>query len=391
MAKKKERKYTSARDRAEKQSSGFSASYLKVPDDVQIFKPKAGPHLLDILPFVAGTGNPWADEGNIHWERTYYAHRGIGANGDTYICPRMTAKEPCPVCEHRLKVMKEGDEDNEDLIRDLAPKQRQLFKVRNLKDPDKGTQLWDISYFLFGKVMDARLRNSDEEDEWDKFFFLEDGLTLKIGFAEKSFGGSTFYEVETIDFKPRKTDYDDDILDEFCLDDILLVPTYKTLKEVFMEAKSGPKDKDDDDDEDDPPVKKKRKPPVDEDEDEAEALAAKKAAKKKAREEAEEAEEEAEAAAARKAAKKKKAAEADDDGEDDEEAAAAARKAKRKAKLAAAEAEAEEEEAAEIAAAKKARAKKKAAAADDDEDDDPPKGGKKKKEDDKSWDDFDDD
>ena len=79
--------------------------------------------LIDILPYEAGEGNPWAEPGNLHWERTYYVHKGIGANGDTIVCPRMTAKEErCPICEARLKLMKEGDEDNEELIKDLSPK-----------------------------------------------------------------------------------------------------------------------------------------------------------------------------------------------------------------------------------------------------------------------------
>lgn len=262
MRKSETRRYTSARERAEKHSSGFTSTSLKIPDGVQIFQPKAGVMLIDILPFEAGKGNPWAEEGNLHWERTYYAHRGIGANGDTFICPRMVAKERCPICEARMKMMKESDEDNEELIRDLSPKQRQLFNVINVKDPGKGVQLWDISYHLFGKVLDARLRNSDEEDEWDKFFFLENGLTLKLGFAEKSFGGHAYLEVETIDFKQRKEDYDDDILEKVqCLDELLIVPEYEKLKKSFLEARG------DDDDEDEDEKSRKHKRDEDEDED----------------------------------------------------------------------------------------------------------------------------
>jgi len=281
-----ERKYTSARERAEKQSSGFTSACLKIPDGVTLFKPKTGTMLIDILPYVAGEGNPWAEPGNLHWERTYYVHRGIGANSDSVLCPRMTSKEPCPICEHRMKLMKEGDEENEELIKDLAPKQRQLFNVINLKDPDKGVQLWDISYFLFGKVLDARLRNSEEDDGWDKFFFLEGGLTLKIGFEEKSFGGRTFNEVETIDFKQRKEDYDEDMLEQVhCLDEMLIELDYKELKKTFLEARGDDKDeepkaskkahsksRDDDEDEvedeeEDKPAKKKKAAPDDEEDD----------------------------------------------------------------------------------------------------------------------------
>jgi len=269
--KSKERTYTSARERAEKQSSGYTQTYLKVPDGIQLFKPKSGTMMLDILPYEAGEDNPWAEPGNMHWERTYWAHRGIGANSDTYVCPRMTRKQKCPICEFRMALVKKGDDGDEDLIKDLSPKQRQLFNVRNLKDPDKGFQLWDISYHLFGKALDARLRNSDEDDEWDKFFFIEEGTTLRVGFAEKSFGGATFYEAETIDFKARKQPYDDEVLEQVqCLDELLIVPSYKELKDAFLEAKKSDEDEDDEDEEETPPKKKKRKAPVDEDEDEDE-------------------------------------------------------------------------------------------------------------------------
>jgi hypothetical protein len=239
----REHRYTSARDRAEKQSSGFTGSYLKLPDGVQLFKPKQGIILIDILPFEAGEGNPWAEAGCLHWERTYHAHRGIGANSEMFLCPRSSAKQPCPVCEYRHKLQSAGNEDDEQMVKDLAPKQRQIFNIINLKDPDKGVQLWDMSYHCFGKVLDARLRNSDDSDGWDQFFFLEGGFSLKVGFAEKSFGGFTFLEAESIDFKPRSKDYDDSILDEVhCLDDLLIVPEYDALKKAFLEVEKTPAD-----------------------------------------------------------------------------------------------------------------------------------------------------
>ena len=261
MARKVERRYTSARKRAEQQKTGFESTYLKIPEGMQMFKPKAGTMLLDIIPFVAGKGNPWAEEGSIHWERTIWTHRGIGANSDTYICPRMTSKKRCPICEARAKLMKTAeDEEDEQMVKDLAPKQRQLFLLKNLKEPDKGIQLWDISYHLFGKVLDARLRNSDEDDNWDKFFFLEDGYTLRVGFAEESFGGHAFFKAETIDFKPRKTPYEEDILDEVpSLDGMVSELEYDKLKKILLQVEADKEEEDDDEEEDEPKGKSSAK------------------------------------------------------------------------------------------------------------------------------------
>jgi hypothetical protein len=293
---------------------------LRLPDKVTLFKPKAGVMLLDIIPYIVGKGNPWAEPGNLHYERTYYSHRGIGANQDSYLCARMSSKQRCPVCEHRLALLKsaDGDEEKEAAAKDLSPKQRQLFNVINLKEPDKGVQLWDISYHLFGRLLDLRIRDSDEDDGWEKFFFLEDGFTLKVGFGEKSFAGNSFVEAETIDFKPRKEQYDDEILeDTHCLDKLLVQEPYDDLKKVLLQTA----DEDEDEDEDTLPKKKRRVGSTaeedyeedDEDEDE-EALPKKK--KKPVADDEDDWEEDEEPAP-----KKKKPVDDDDEDEEDEDEA----------------------------------------------------------------------
>ena len=267
------RKYASAKERADKHGSGFQAPYLKLPPEVQIFKPKSGVMLIDILPYKVGSGNPWAEKGLLYYERTFWVHRGIGANSDSHLCLARNFKEACPVCEHRLRLMKKDNEDSEELVKDLAPRERQLFNVRNLKEPDKKL-VWDISHHLFGKTLDATLRSADEDDDWDNFAHLDGGLTLKVSFAEESYSGRSFLSAETIYFKPRKTDYDESILDEVvCLDKVLVPLDYDELKKLFLQTVDEDEEgkgskrhaKDDDDDEDEEPKAKKKR---DDDDDE---------------------------------------------------------------------------------------------------------------------------
>lgn len=350
----KKLKYASARKRADKKQreASYSSTYLKIPSGVKMFKPKEGVMMLDILPFRAGEGNPCADEGLLHYERTYHLHARVGADGGSpYLCPRLTSKSPCPICEDRHRMLKKADPDDEKLVKDLAPKERQLFNVINLKEPDKGIQLWDMSYHLFGKLLDARIRNSDEDEGWDQFAALEGGMTLKVGFKEKSFGGRNFLEAETIDFKPRTEDYDEAMLDKaHCLDELLIEPEYEALKEAYLEAAKPSKDEDDEDDE--APVKKKAKPaPVDDEEEE------------------EEDDDEEEAPVKKKS--KVVDDEEDEDDEDDEPAP------KKKSKPAPADEDEEEEEEEDDD--------------DEDEDDEEPAPKSKKAAPKKDWDDFDED
>lgn len=270
-SKQRESRYTSAREMVDKRAAGFTAPYLEVPKGVTMFKPKAGVMLLDILPFEVGAGNPWAEEGQLHWERTFWVHKGIGANSDSFLCPRRNNKEKCPICEFRAKLEAKGEAD-EELLKSLMPKERQLFNVLDRKAPDKGVQLWDMSFHLFGKVIQGRLRDADEDDGWDLFFSLDEGKTLKVGFAEKTFNGRTFLEVETIDFKPREA-YDEDMLEKVhSLDSLLKEVSYDELKKTFLEST-----------EDDPaPRKGKGKPKEDEDEEEEDEEEAPKAYMRKA-------------------------------------------------------------------------------------------------------------
>ena len=265
---KRERRYSSAKKRAETHKTGFDRTTIKVSNDVVFFGlSQVGTRRIDILPYVVGEGNPFADPGELHYERTFYIHRDVGVNNDSYVCPARTMKEPCPICQYMTKLMRDIDADPKQ-IKALSPKERQLWNVIDRDDPDKGVQLWDISHHLFGRLLDTEIRNADEDEDYDTFFHLEKGKTLKIGVGQKSIeGGRPFYEVETISFKPRKDDYDDDVLEKcHSLDDLPLVMDYDKLKAIFLQTAEA--DEMDDDDDEEQEEKPRRKRPKDDDDEE---------------------------------------------------------------------------------------------------------------------------
>ena len=165
--------------------------------------------------------------------------------------------EKCPICEFRSKLAKDPDAD-EDQIRALAPKERQLFNVIDVNDRDKGVQLFEISYHLFGKTLDREIKNSDEDDKYENFAELKDGFTLKLGLEEGHAGKASWFEVVSVNFKERKEDYDEDILEKTtCLDDILIIKGYDELKEIFLQTADS--DEDEDDEEEEKPKSKSSK------------------------------------------------------------------------------------------------------------------------------------
>ena len=251
--KRKVRQRVTGRDRVEKHESGGSIPYLNLPEGAQLFQPKTGRMSIDILEYEVGKGNPIAEEETLYYERTYFVHRGIGATNDTYVCPAKTSGNRCPVCEHRSKLQADGDEENEKLIYDLKPSERQLFNVINVKEPDKGVQIFDFSWWNFGKKLDAEIRNADEDDNWHDFASYENGLTLRVAFAEDKFQGNTFNVLESVNFKPRSTEYDEDeMLEEvYCLDDVVKELPYKKLKDIFLQTSDEDEEEEEEDDPED--------------------------------------------------------------------------------------------------------------------------------------------
>lgn len=225
--------YSSAKERAEKHESGFSRTAYSVPDGMEQFQiKKAGTYKLDIIPFVAGKGNPFAEEGSVHYERTFYQHGGIGAEQKPYTCPARTFGKKCPICEEAMK-LRRGDDP--EAAKDIRTSERQLFLVIDHADAEKGVQLWEISHFAFGAALDEKIKSSDDEDGYENFFHLDDGMYLKVTFKEDSGGKFKFLKCTNIEMRARSKPLPDSLLDEVpCLDDLIILTPYDKLKSIYL-------------------------------------------------------------------------------------------------------------------------------------------------------------
>lgn len=384
MAKsRKEREYGDAAAHAATHSS-FERTAVKAPEGVHYFQPKKpGAYKIDIAPIEVKKGNdkkggnPHAKTGQIWYERTYYVYGGIGPDNNSFIAPKTWGETKDSIAEFRKRLSDKPlgeDEDKEErdkLIKKFYAKERQLFWIYDHAEPEKGWQLWDVSFHLFGKFLNEKIDGAEESDKnrWRHFFKPVGGRTLRIVGKEKKFGGRSFLEFNQIEFKKREEDLSEDLLDELPnLDDCLVYTDDKRLKELVHTA---PKDEDDEDeDEDERPKSKKRSKDEDdededtddEDEDEDEDdRPAKKSKSKKSKskdedededdEEEDDEDEDDEDEKPSKKSKSKKSSKDDDEEEDDEED------------------EDDEDDRPAKKSSKKSSSKKKSAR-DDDEDDD---------------------
>lgn len=248
----KERKRISARKRAEEHKSGFQNTALNIPKEVEMFGPKkAGVYRIEIIPYVVpkGAGNPNMDDGEPYFERTYWRHPAIGPDNSNLVCPKKTVGKKCPICEEWAQMNMDPDA-TKDAKYALKPRERQLWNVFDYGEPDKGVQIWDVSYAWFGELVDDKIKLSEDDDDEDRHYEYyadkEDGLTLKLGMKDNVFLGKTSQKCVSVDFKKRREPIDPELFDaSTVLDDLLIIEPYDKIKAIFLQTE----DEDDDDDE----------------------------------------------------------------------------------------------------------------------------------------------
>ena len=212
---------------------------------------------------IAAVGTPW-------WSRPFSIHREVGPAGNdsvTVVCPTSIGKK-CPICEHRVKRIKEGADKEE--YKHFYPKQRRLYVVNVLEIKKKGMEefeefedagvplIWDMSTKLFQDVLDEIL---EEYPEHLDFCSLETGKTAVLTLKWEKLGKTTYPEVRHIDFEEREP-YDEKILEDIPnLDDLLVVRSYEEIENLFYEldnendtisSDNDPDDDSDADSDDDP-------------------------------------------------------------------------------------------------------------------------------------------
>lgn len=228
------RKLTSAKEMVNARTSAAGPTTFKVPSNMQLFKFDRSVIKIDILPYVTKT-NPYVDADCLHYERTFYQHTQIGAERRNYVCPNRTIGERCPICDY-VRTLPDDTEEEKKLIRNLLPKQRQLFIIVDREETDTGPQLWEYSYHNFGKILKTII-DADEDENHIHFHSPDEGHSMRVLFEQDKVGekGRPFWKAITIEFKKRKEPYSDELIDSLpCLDELLTVHSYDELQAIFQ-------------------------------------------------------------------------------------------------------------------------------------------------------------
>lgn len=215
-------------------SSGTRSYFKDGLEGVNFWTPKEGDHILDIIPYTAGPNDPQVKEGDPTYVLEIYIHPDVGGiENQTMICPEKTFKKPCPICEHRRILQKEGAD--EDLVKSLQPKRypRSIYNIvcyDSEKDESKGVQIFDVSHYLFEmyllKLAQGSARSGQRPTGFIPFADPEEGRSIR--FTRQGTSTNTRYIAHA--FESRNYTIPKEILDStHCLDQLIHIPTYDEI------------------------------------------------------------------------------------------------------------------------------------------------------------------
>jgi hypothetical protein len=221
----------------DRKEGGDYSKYFK--DDFELTFAKFGatkeePHIVDIIPFIAGDKMPdfmRVKEGKPAYYLDIYVHQNIGGGKAWVVCPAKNYGDDCPVCEYINSLVKDGKEYED--YAEIAPKRRCVYNIINMttdKEEKKGIQIWESSHKYSEKAIQSAAKAP------------RGGGSIPFSHPDKEVGQSISFSVDNDTYKtvsghklvPREYDISDDILDKaFQLDQIIKILSYKEIKKIF--------------------------------------------------------------------------------------------------------------------------------------------------------------
>lgn len=225
--------------RSQERAQGSMKSVVDAGAKVTMFRPKDGSHILDIIPYDAGSKDPIVEEGEPTYTLEIWVHPFVGTDNAVYLCLQRMYNKDCPICTHRQKLIDKGVE--EDVYKKLFPKCRHLYNVVSYDkgEEKKGVQVWDVSYHYSEKHIIPLSKRP-----------TRGGKERTVNFPDPIDGKSITFTIEPAKtkndypsyvgwaFEDREYEIDDDILDAaHTLDEIVKVPKAKEVAEQYKKDK----------------------------------------------------------------------------------------------------------------------------------------------------------
>ena len=172
--------------------------------DLKYFKAAEDYNSLNFYPFKVQTDNhPLFEKGKPFYFMSFEVHRFVGPGDQHVLCPAATFNKTCPICEE-VEAMRQRGESKDD-VNKLRAKTRTLYWVVDVKEPEKGLQLFEESSYLFQRNMLSKLEALETKKGLPLIVFssINDGRVVEFLASKTTKGSFTFLEYSDFDFQKR--------------------------------------------------------------------------------------------------------------------------------------------------------------------------------------------
>lgn len=110
------------------------------------FKPTEGKNVIRLLPPPQGK-KPF---------KTYHKHWfQMGGERKAIICTKYQYNQPCPICQQGAKLAASGNKRDVKNARAFNPQSAVYLNIVDMKNPERGVQIWQMSPGVFKGIMNA--------------------------------------------------------------------------------------------------------------------------------------------------------------------------------------------------------------------------------------------
>ncbi len=203
---------------------------------LKVWKCKEGEHIIDIIPFLAGSMHHQVKEGEPTYLLDIWVHQKVGLDENDIVCLARNYNEPCPICEflNAKRLEKDLPEEAKEALKALNPKRRCLYNIvcyDSTREEERGVQLWEVAHFLFEKKILSVARNP-RGGGFTPFSSPDNGKSI---YFEREGSGATNTQYLGHKFIERQYPVDNAILEQaYILDELLVKLPYEKIKEALL-------------------------------------------------------------------------------------------------------------------------------------------------------------
>ncbi len=222
----------------DRKDGDVNSKYFSPDVELKYYRPqptKGTPHIIDILPFIAGGNFPSKTsdikKGDWAYVLDLYIHSNVGPGKTMVVCPARNYGNPCPICDEVESLMASGVDWNDI---PFAPKRRCSYNVLVMDDAKteaQGIQVWEVSYGYSEKLIVSLARSP------------RGGGFVAFADPDKTIGKSIAFDVDNDTYKKitghRFEQRDYDIPEEFLekahiLDELIVVHDEEQLRKILF-------------------------------------------------------------------------------------------------------------------------------------------------------------